>query len=317
MPTTTNITTTYAGQKAAGYVAAALLSANTIESGGLTVKPNIKFKEVLKRVSLDAVLKDATCDFTATSTVTLNEKVLQPKEVQVNLQLCKQDYQSDWDAAEMGYSAFDTLPKSFADFLVAHVAAKVAAKTETNIWSGNAANTGEFDGFERLLSLDSQLPAANEVLGTTVTSANVIAELGKVVDAIPAAVYGREGLRIYVSKNIAKAYIRALGGYGASGLGANGMNAQGTQWYNNDALSFDGIPIFMAEGMTSNVMIAAESDNLFFGTGLLSDMNEVKVLDMADLDGSQNVRVIMRMTAGVQYAFPQDIVTYGIVNVLN
>ena len=51
---------------------------------------------------------------------------------------------------------------------------------------------------------------------------------------------------------------------------------------------------------------------LFFGTGLLSDHQEVKVLDMADLDGSQNVRVIMRFTAGVQYGVSEDIVTYGI-----
>jgi hypothetical protein len=50
---------------------------------------------------------------------------------------------------------------------------------------------------------------------------------------------------------------------------------------------------------------------LFFGTALLSDKNEVKVLDMADLDGSQNVRVIMRYTAGVQYGIGADVVVYG------
>jgi len=58
-------------------------------------------------------------------------------------------------------------------------------------------------------------------------------------------------------------------------------------------------------------------DNLYFGTGLLSDHQEVKVLDMADLDGSQNCRVIMRFSAGVQYAFAADVVTYGIVNGVN
>ena len=55
-----------------------------------------------------------------------------------------------------------------------------------------------------------------------------------------------------------------------------------------------------------------KKSNLFFGTGLLSDHNEVKVLDMADLDGSQNVRFIMRYTAGVQYAIVEDIVSYGL-----
>jgi hypothetical protein len=317
MATTTSITTTYSGSFAGKYVSAALLSGSTIANGGIEVKPNVKFKEVLKKVSTDAIVKDATCDFDATSTLTLTEKILQPEEFQVNLQLCKKDFKSDWEAVQMGYSAFDSLPPAFADFLLAHVASKVAEKTEQNIWRGVTANAGEFNGFTRLLTLDAALPTANEVAGTTVTAANVITELGKIVDAIPASLYGKEDLYIYVSQNIARAYVRALGGFGASGLGANGSNAMGTQWFNNGSLSFDGVKIFVANGLASNVAIAAQKSNLYFGTGLLSDQNEVKVIDMADIDGSENVRVVMRFTAGVQYANVEDIVTYGITNAAN
>jgi len=317
MATTTSITTTYAGEFAGKYVAAALLTANTIDKGGVTVLPNVKYKQVLKKVGTDAILKDATCDFTATSTVTLTEKIIQPKEMQVNLQLCKKDFHSDWEAVAMGYSAFDALPKNFGDFLLGHVIAKVAAKNETNIWSGDDSNSGEFDGFATLVAADAALPTAQEVAGTTVTASNVIAELGKIVDAIPAALYTNEGLRIYVSQNIAKAYVRALGGFGASGLGSNGANNQGTMWYTNGELMFDGIRIFVANGLASNKAIATTVDNLYFGTGLMSDMNEVKLIDMADIDGSQNVRVVMRLTAGVQYANVEDIVTYGITNSAN
>lgn len=317
MPTTTSITTTYSGEFSGKYISAALLSGSTIANGGIEVKPNVKFKEVLKKVATDAIVKDATCDFTATSTVTLTEKILQPEEFQVNLQLCKSSFKSDWEAVQMGYSAFDSLPPAFADFLLAHVSAKVAEKTEQNIWRGVTANEGEFNGFTRLLTLDAALPAAQEVTGTTVTAANVITELGKIVDAIPASLYGKEDLYIYVSQNIARAYVRALGGFGASGLGANGSNAQGTQWFNNGSLSFDGVKIFVANGLANNIAIAAQKSNLFFGTGLLSDYNEVKVIDMADIDGSENVRVVMRFTAGVQYANVEDIVTYGIVNAAN
>ena len=69
--------------------------------------------------------------------------------------------------------------------------------------------------------------------------------------------------------------------------------------------------------MSANVAILSTIDNLYFGTGLLNDHQEVKVLDMADLDGSQNVRVIMRFTAAVNYAFAADVVTYVIVNAVN
>jgi len=317
MATTTSITTTYAGEFAKKYISAALLSAPTIENGGIEVMPNIKFKSVIQRLATDAIIKDATCDFDPTSTVTLTERILQPEEFQVNLQLCKKDFHATWQGIEMGMSAFDTLPKSFADYLIAYVSAKVAEKNEQNIWRGVTANAGEFDGIMTKLTTDAGLPAAQEIAGTTVTSANVIAELGKVVDAIPAALYGKEDLYLYVSQNVARAYVRALGGFGASGLGANGTNAQGTQWYNNGSLSFDGVKIFVANGLASNTAIAAQKSNLYFGTGLLNDINEVKLIDMADIDGSQNVRVVMRFTASVQYGIVSEIVTYGITNSAN
>lgn len=317
MATTTSITTTYAGEFAGKYIAAALLSAPTLEQGGLTIHPNVKYKQVIQKVATDGIVKNATCDFDATSTITLTEKVLNPEEFQVNLQLCKKDFHQTWQAAEMGYGAFDVLPKSFADFLIAHVAEKVASSMESTIWTGVNATAGQFAGIMTQLTTDADLPAAQEVAGTTVDASDVIAEIGKIVDACPARLYGQPDLKLYLSSNIVRAYVRALGGFAASGLGANGVNAQGTQWYTNGSLSFDGIPIFMANGMADNTGLLAQSSNLHFATGLLNDMNEVKVLDMSELDGSQNVRVIMRFTADAKYGFAGDLVTYGITNSAN
>jgi len=309
MATTTSITTTYAGEFAGKYISAALLSGKTLAEGNISIVPNVKFKQVMKKVATDAIVKDATCDFTDTSTLTLTERILQPEEFQVNLELCKKDFRSDWEAVSMGYSAFDNLPPKFSDFLIAHVADKVAQKMEQNIWTGTNANAGEFDGFITTLGADGDV---NDVTGTASTSANVIEELGKIADAIPTAVYGAEDLTIYLPSNMYRNYIRALGGFGASGLGAAGTNAQGTQWYNmGNALSFDGIKVVNAPGLSDNDAVAAQASNLFFGTGLMSDQNEVKVIDMADLDGSQNVRVVMRFTAGIQHAIGGDIVLYA------
>ena len=315
MATTTNITTTYAGEFAGKYVSAALLSGNTIANGLIEVKPNVKYKEVLKRVSIDGITANASCDFSDTSTLDLTEKILEPKELQVNLELCKTPFQSDWEAVSMGYSAHDNLPSNFSDYFIGHIAAKVAEKTEQDIWSGTAG-AGSFNGFATLLAADADLPAAQEVTGTSVTAANVIDELGKVVDAIPSALYGNEDLYIYVSQNIWRAYKRSLGGFQANGQGANGFMAQGNN-QDIDIQYFDGVKVVAANGLADNKMIATLKSNLFFGTGLLADHNEVKVLDMADLDGSKNVRFIMRYTAGVQYAVVEDIVTYGIVNGAN
>tara|TARA_S200002703_G_scaffold157068_2_gene164074 strand:+ start:325 stop:1218 length:894 start_codon:yes stop_codon:yes gene_type:complete len=296
MPTP-SITTTYAGEFAGKYISAALLSGNTIANGGITVKPNVKYKEVVKKVATSGLIGNASCDFTDAGSLTLTERILQPEEFQVNLELCKKDFRSDWEAVQMGYSAYDNLPPKFADFLIGHVAAKVAEKTEQNIWQGTDATAGEFDGLSTLLAADSDVV---DVTGTTVTSANVIAEIQKVVDAIPNTVYGKEDLRIYISTNIAKAYVSAQAALGYRDLYHVGKTE----------MNFQGIPLFIAQGLADNDMVAAETSNLYFGTGLLSDHNEVKVIDMADLDGSQNVRVIMRFTAGVQYGIGGDIVLY-------
>jgi hypothetical protein len=300
--TTNNITTSYAGEFAGKYISAGILSANTLANGGVTIRPNVKFKEVVKTLTSSGLIMDATCDFDDSGVVTLAEKVLQVYEKQVNLQLCKTPFQSDFDAISMGYSAFDVMPSSFSDFFIGKILKDVALSTENYLWNLT-------DGYPALLFADG----ATKVTATSIDTTNVIAQLRLMVNALPDAIYGKEDLKLFVSQKIAKAYIGALGGY-ATNIGANGMNAQGTTWYNGGtALSFDGIPIFVANGLSGNsgnCAVLTCVDNLYFGTGLLDDQNLCKTIDMQDIDGSKNVRFIMRWTQGLQVGFGSDAVVY-------
>ena len=316
LATTTSITTTYAGEFAGEYIAAALLSASTIDDGGLTVKANIAYKEVIKKLATGSLVSPASCDFTPNSSVTLTERIIQPVELQVNLQLCKYDFVNDWEAQQMGYGLGQSLPPKFSDFMIAHVAAEVAQNTEFCIWQGDTAagTNNSFDGFEKLIAASAaagDIPASQQVTGTTLDSTNIIDELSKVVDAIPASLYGKEDLFLYIGSKAAKLYVQALGGFGASGLGANGVNNMGTQWWNNGSLTVNGVKIFVCPGMSDNKMYAAQRSNLYFGTGILNDTNVVKVLDMADLDASNNVRMVMRFTSAVQFGIASDLVEYA------
>jgi len=318
LATTTNITTSYAGEFAGEYIAAALLSASTIDDGGLTVKANIAFKEVIKKLATNALVASASCDFSPTSTITLTERIIEPKELQVNLQLCKYDFVNDWEAQSMGYGLGQTLPPKFSDFMIAHVASEVAQNTEFCIWQGDtgAGTNNSFDGFEKLIAASAaagDIPAGQQVaaVGGGLTAANIIDELSKVVDAIPGALYGKEDLFVYIGSKAAKLYVQALGGFGANGLGANGVANMGTQWWNNGSLSINGVKIFVCPGMSDNKMYAAQRSNLYFGTGLLNSTNEVKVLDMSDLDASNNVRMVMRFTSAVQFGIAADLVEYA------
>jgi len=310
MPNPT-ITTSYAGQWAGKYVSAALLSAPTIEGGGVTVLPNVKYKAVIQRLETTDFLKDASCDFTPIGTVDLTERVLQVKDLQVNMTFCKSEFHSTWQSIEMGYSSFDTLPKSFADYLIAYAAQKVAAANEVSIWQGSNAVSGQFDGLYTTALADINLPPAQLIPAAAITAANVIGEMQLVYDAIPSTLYGKPDLKIYVSQNVAKAYVAALGGFAVAATSNSGVNAQGTMWYNNGALTFNGLPIFMANGLPNDSMMATTTSNLYFGCSLLSDTQEVRVIDTSETLGDDNVRVVMRMAAGAQYGVIEDIVIYG------
>ena len=309
MATNTTVTTTYAGElDAQKYISAALLSGNTLSQGLVTVKTNIKYQAVVKNLVTGTLLADATCDFTDTSSVTLTERVLTPKQIQVNLALCKADFRDDWEAISMGYSAHDHLPPSFEAYLASYVAEKVAAENEVSIWRGATGTGGQFNGFGTLIALDAALPAAQEIAGTTVTASNVVAQMQLITAQIPAALYGNPDLYIYASQNIYRAYVQALGALGY------------IDKFNNQVLGelvIDGVKIVMANGLAANTAIATLKSNLWFGTGLFNDTNMVKVIDTAETLGDENVRVIMRMTAGCQYGNITDIVTYGIVNAAN
>lgn len=313
MPTSVTNNTNYAGEFAGKYIGAALLSANTIENGGVTVMPNVKYRSTVKTVSATDLVQNDDCDYQPTGEVLLNDRVIEPKYLMVNSTICKSFLEDDWEAVQMGYSAFDVLPKNFTDFFIARVLGTMSESTEVSIWTGDGANNGEFDGlfFTALGEAGTGIPSGQCVTGTTIDPTNVIDEIGKVVDALPSRLYGKEGLKIYAPQNVVRAYVRALGGF-ASGVGAAGINNQGTTWYsgNANALTFDGIPLFMANGMSANTMMASTKENLYFGTGLLSDHNEVRVLDMAQLDGSKNVRFVARYTAGTQIGILEDCVIY-------
>ena len=310
MATSTSITTSYAGESKNQIISAALLAGNTLAQDAITFKPNIVGREVVRRLETDGLLKGATCDFTDTSTITSTERYIDPKEFQVNLELCKTDWFNDWNGYQMGASAFRNMPSTIQEYIVQYVASKIAQSNENLIWTG-VDGTDSYDGFTTLLAADGNLPANQNIAGTTVDASNVIDEIGKVYAEIPKAIFGSPELCLYVSQDVYKAYSIALGGFAANGQGAAGVNVAGLN-QSFAGLQFAGLRIFVANGLPASTMVAAEKSNLWFGTSIASDWNEVRLLDMADLDGSKNVRVIMRFLAGVQYGIVEEIVAYGL-----
>jgi len=303
MATTQVITTSYAGEHAGRYIAAALLNADSLTNGAIEVRQNIKYKEVISKLDLTNIIKDRSCDFADTGTVTLGEVIITPKELSVNLELCKANYRNTWEAINMGFSANDTLAPDFANFLILQVLAGVSDATETAIWQGTAA-AGSFQGFEDLFTSQADQPAALEVSGTALSASNIIAEIEKVVNPIPNAVYGKEDLQILMGVEASKFYIQAQAALGYARL------------YHVDKtpMNFQGINIVICPGMSDDTMFAARRSDLIFGTGVLNDTNSVSIVDRSATELDDNVRIGINYTAAVAVGNPSQVVTYGITN---
>ena len=294
-----SLTKLYAGEEAAGFISASLLSGETLAKGNITLLPNVTFKVNLKNFDLSAsAIVDATCDFTDAGDITYVEQALVPENFGLNKQLCKKDWLSTYAGATMRSGLDGTLPANFQEYIVGHAGALVGQQVEKAIWAGSTATSGEFDGFQVKLAADTTVV---DVTGTTLSASNIVAELGKVRDAIKDANYGQEDLAIYVGTGAMKFYVSAQAALGYQDQFHVGVTEA----------NFEGTKLILAPGMSANKMVAARKSNLFFATDLASDLAEVKVIDMTENDGSDNVRLVMKWNAGVGYATGSDIVYYA------
>jgi hypothetical protein len=297
-------TSNFSGTAAGFYISAALKEAKSLEY--LTMIENVKFKSNIQKQALSGVLADATCDFTDAGTLAMTEAVLEPKNLQVNLDLCKSTLLDSFESLQMRAGAGAPPPASFDDYVISYMAGVIADGTEGGIWLGTAAGAGSFQGF---VGTGGYLLAAQDATvvqvdndggaGTAYTAANIIANLQALTAAIPAAVYVKEDLHIYMSPKTFRLYISAVSTLGY--INAYSMNKD------YDAV-FEGVKIAVCPGMRNDTMVAAQKSNLFFGTDLLSDATRITILDMAALDGSDNMRLVARYSSGVKQGIGADIV---------
>jgi hypothetical protein len=296
MATTTSLTTTFAGREAAGYIRAAFLSNESLAA--VTFKENIEYKQVVRKLVDNVTFANATCDFTPTGTVTLTERILTLEKFQVHRQLCKKDFLSDWEA-KSEQDGF--LHASLTDALIANVMAGVGANNERVMWQGVNATAGEYAGFETLFLADGNVLDVDAP--EAITTANVIEEMNKLVLTLPTRVRrATEKPVIAVSSNVAEAFRTAILGLGGGSYLYQGETVKMT-WQGQ----YD---IIECPGMSDDTMAMYQKSNLWFGTNLLDQWNNVAVLDMYQYDLSDNVRFAASFFAGVQYGFGDEIAFY-------
>ena len=298
MATTTQINSSFVGKDAGLYIAAAMKESKTLDH--LTIMDNVKYKSVVKALVGSNLVQDESCDFTATGSLTLSEKIITPKNLKLNVQLCKQDLLSAWESNQMGAGANNRNTPEFHAFVMSYLADAIAESVEENVWSGADANGGEFEGFltasTGAFATDGNVNAVSKT--ATLSATNIVANLDKLVAAIPSTVLGKEDLRIFMNQKTYRFYISKM-----SSLGYIDKYNMSKDY----SPVFEGIDIAVVDGCPADNMIAARKSNLYFGTDVIGDASSLKMLDMADIDGSDNIRVICKYTAGTQVGIGAEI----------
>lgn len=289
---------TYAGVAARPYVSAAILAADTIANGYVSVLENVHSKAVLRKFSGAAIQANDDCAFStpASGQLTVGEAVLEAAALKVNEQVCNADLRATWESALIR-SQNDGAPADFVTYTAQYVAAKVAESVEHNIWSGNfnsadGTNVGAtytaFDGLSRHL-VDGYAAGNMQQLTGATTNANILARLAGLTAEAPAAIAGDPNTKLFMSRASAQLYYEALA-------------AQYNLPFLNDGLAtrYAGYEIITPGGMPNDTFLLSKGENLYFGTNLLTDHIQASILDLTGVTGDDVTRVIMQFSAGTQ-----------------
>lgn len=295
--------TTYSGKDALGFYSLALLGGEFVK--GIHLVPDVKSKIKMANLNLSGLLQADSCSFSDSGTATLGQKTLEVCDLKINLEFCTQSFEQNYLSEQLRPgSNSDELPASFQEYLVTEIMKHVANDIDYIAMQGDvdaSPATNPYvlcDGFLKKWLADSDVI---DVTGTTLSASNIMAEVAKLYNAVPNTIANRGKVKFYFSPAAAKFYRQALVATNPALIAVNGSSFE---------LSYLGIPIEIVQHLPTNQMFAAEPDNLWFGTDLLSDMEDIRIIPQLDKSGSRAVRFVAFMKVGFNYGNGAEITYY-------
>jgi hypothetical protein len=318
---------TYAGELSLPYVRAAVLAADSVANGYITLKDGIKYKAVLKKLTGGTIVANS-CDFSATEgSLDLDEVLITTTELAIMEEICKKDFRSDWEAMQTGAGlANDQIPPNFETFLLSYLAEIAAANMEKLIWagkynpaSGATTGTGVLTAYDGILARIVAGTPADEttVAGAFTPDANgttgILTHMNSLVTGCPDAIAGDPNTVIFMSRKTMALLQTAM-----SGVAVFQANATDTTGYAGAGYSpvfvgqdrptqYLGYQIIVPSGFPNDTLVISQTTNFVFGTNLMADFNEVVVVDMTRTDASDNVRMKMVFSGGTQVISLADV----------
>ena len=294
--------TTFYGKDAEGFFKKVLTTG--VAKNELSLIPNVKSKIKLAYSDLGNILQADDCSFSATGEGTLNQKTMEVCDLKVNLEYCATTFEANYLSLQLraGSNNDEVMPASYADFVVNYVAEKVSSDLEKVMFQGNTATASYpyslCDGLNKLLLADSDVVDVSAT--ASLTSANVVTELNRVLDAVPAEVRQEANFKIFVSQQIAFAYKQA-----------QAVTQGGLFLVGDKELNYLGYRLIPTSGLSAKQMIAFNSDKVFFLTDLTSDWDEIIMIPQRQISGARTERFATSLKFGVNYLYGNEIVFYS------
>ena len=282
----------YRGTELTGFYTETFYKRNAVDR--FTLLPNVKDKFELNFLNFTGViLAPEGCDFDPNVNLDLTEKKDTVNGYDINFEECVTTFEQSYLASELQAGANNVdFPPTFEAWLMEQIPAKIGAELERKA----------FTELETELALDGAVITATIL---PINSTNAIDEIGKVYTAIPGELMGDPDLAIMMNTNMWKFYQQNAFDTAVPELISDGIK----MYYLG--IELVPAPVFNAGkggGLADNVLIAGKLTNFVRATDLLSDDNELSIIDLRQTTGDKKIRVVSTLKFKCTYAISEEIV---------
>ena len=304
---------TYAGELALPYVTAAVTGAETLKNNRARLMEGIVHTAVINNVAFNQqgaganVVQAADCGGTDGANTQLTEQIVTLDDLMVKEVICRKTIFPTFVALQGRMRRDGQIPPDFAEFLLSSTAAQAATDVESLIWTGSSplstgllSDDGTFDitgvrasqmgGFA-----EADLDSVGAFSKTTILDAmNAVFETA----AATPGILLKPGVGFYMS-------------YEAFAFFQQAIAAQSTtEGYNQQLLAptYLGYPVYPTAGIpnTADIIAFTYPDNIVVGTNAYTGNESAALIPVYQYDGSDNVKVSMDFSIGVNVAVATD-----------
>ena len=294
-----NAITGYVEQKRLPIIRNAVIGAKSLKY----MNPNVdvKGKATLNILSTEAKFNDGSdCGWEDTTEGTFTQRIIETGQIAVNMSLCDKALAKTWMGYEVKAGLVGEGEKApFEEDLVNGIVENVQGNLEKAIWQGDKSsldvNLNKFDGF-------GKITASGTVTVTYTASDKATKIIGDVYAALPAEVFSKGDVIIYVSDTLYRKYVQEL-------ITANLYHFVEDAKTDYIVLPGDSRVKVLGtaglDGTTDGAVYASYAENFNFGTDLVGDTANVDAWYSKD---NREFRFAMDFNFGVQVAFPTLVV---------